>query len=134
MANILTVGKITPHERVTAMLQGAGHLLSSVVTLDAARSAINMHEHDVVILGERMSSGERELVLEMLHERQSCAKVIFLYEVFIGHPRGADAIVDIALGFDYLPEVVSYLTVHQGTIRPKSVSRIHSLAALRALA
>jgi DNA-binding NtrC family response regulator len=133
MANILTVGKITPHERVCAMLQNAGHLLSSVTTLEAARCSINMHEHDVVILGERMTTGERELVLEMLHERRSCAKVIFLYEFFLGNARGADAIVDIALGFDYLPDVVSYLTVCHGSIRPKS-SKIHTLRALRALA
>jgi len=133
MANILIIGKVTPHERVNAMLTNAGHLLSSVVTLDSARSAIHMHEHDVVILGERLTSGERELVLEMLRERRSCAKVIFLYEFFLGNARGADAIVDIALGFDYLPDVVSYLTVCHGSIRPKS-SKIHSLRTLRALA
>jgi hypothetical protein len=134
MANILTVGKITPYERVCAMLMSAGHLLSSTVSVTEAKQILLTRDFDVVLLGERMTSGERDIVLEALYAQSSTAKVIYLYEFFIGNPKGADAIVDIMLGFDYLPEVVNYLTVRHGSIRPKSASKTHSLAALRALA
>jgi hypothetical protein len=117
MARILTIGKIGPQSRVEAMLAVAGHSVAALRTIVEARQFSGWHEYDVVLLGEKLTYGERELVAEMISASGSRTKLIFLYEFFIGNPQSADAIVDIALGFEYLPDAIEYVTRRHGTIR-----------------
>lgn len=117
MARILTVGTIGPLQQLRTMLGSPGHTLSALASVTEARQYSAWDEHDVVLLGEKLTYGERELIAEIVRASASRAKLIFLYEFFIGNPQSADAIVDVALGFAYLPDAIHYVTRRQGSIR-----------------
>jgi hypothetical protein len=117
MACILTIGKIGPRERLDAMLASAGHRFASLECLDEAREFGGWNRFDIVLLGEKLTYGERELIAELIRASGASPKLIFLYEFFIGNPQSADAIVDIALGFEYLPDAIHYVMHPHGSIR-----------------
>lgn len=127
MARILTIGKIGPQARAEAMLAASGHSLAALGSIAEARQFSAWHEYDIVLLGEKLTYGERELVAEMISASDSRTKLIFLYEFFIGNPQSADAIVDIALGFEYLPDAIEYVTRRHGTIRRPATAPTHVL-------
>lgn len=117
MARILIIGKVGPMRRMQGMLKVGGHNFTAIAAVADARTFTGWTEYEVVLLGERLSYGERELIAELIAASGARTKLIFLYEFFIGNPTSADAIVDIALGFEYLPDAIRYVTREQGSIR-----------------
>jgi hypothetical protein len=117
MAHIINVGKIAPLARVQQMLAAGGHTLESLPSITEARNFQDWERYDIALLGEKLTYGERELIAELARAAHPRIRLIFLYEFFIGNPQSADAIVDIALGLEYLPDAIHYVNRREGSIR-----------------
>jgi hypothetical protein len=127
MARILSIGKIGPLARVQQMLAAGGHTITCLPSIAEARGFEQWPQYDIALLGEKLTYGEREMIAEMAAAAHPHIRLIFLYEFFIGNPQSADAIVDIALGLEYLPDAIQYVNRRHGSIRkPAEPAALHT--------
>lgn len=95
MASLVCIGRLSTVERWRLHLQSLGHSLHTVGSLHEYLSDTRDLGADVVLVSETFEFGTRQSVAHWVKHATPAAKVVFLYEHYIGDATAADGIANV---------------------------------------